>query len=159
MTSSRTWSRSRAISLTKARRRRVPRCSSCTARRDAVIDYVASLHNSLTTYGDVAGSPGNFQIPVRGARLVFLDARLDGVNVSINDDQLAWLDSTNTTDTLAFFHIPLTEFQDAVDAGVPMSGAINEPVCDDLPNPNVFDALKRTGVVAAFVGHDHTNDF
>lgn len=94
--------------------------------RDAVLQFVASLPDLLTTYVDVVSSPGNIRVQERGARLVFLDARLD--NVSINDDLLAWLDSTNTTDTLAFFHIPLTQFQDAVGAGVPMSGGISEPI-------------------------------
>lgn len=64
--------------------------------------------------------------------------------------------------TLAFFHIPLFEFQNAYDQyqegkseGV---GEHNEKVNHGYKNEGQFDAFKEMGVKAMFCGHDHIND-
>lgn len=136
--------------------------------RDEVMQYITNMPRTKTEYGPIAGSPGNFYIDVLAnattvARLVFFDSRIDHVNLSINNEQVAWFENITASlppvPTLAFYHIPLREYQDAIDAHQPISGAMREPICDDLPNPGVFQALQRGGVVAGFCGHDHTNDF
>ncbi len=137
--------------------------------REEVVSYISGLSGTTTVHGPVAGSPGNFYVDVVNgsktamARLVFFDSRIDHVHEMINDAQLAWFKSLGETlpqlPTLAFYHIPLHEYKDAVAAKVPMSGQMNEPICNDGPNPHVFPTLKAGGVVAGFCGHDHTNDF
>ena len=138
--------------------------------RDEVLSYVASLEGTLTQHGPVANSPGNFYVDVQTnatevvARLVFFDSRLDGgAEHMINDAQLAWFEQLTlqlpAVPTLAFYHVPLRQYQDAIDASVPISGQMREPICNDLPNLDIFPTLKRGGVVAGFCGHDHANDF
>jgi len=60
---------------------------------------------------------------------------------------------------LAFYHIPLPEYQTAVDAGLPVSGNYLEGICYQPVNNGFFGAMATGGVVAGFCGHDHTNDF
>lgn len=58
-----------------------------------------------------------------------------------------------------FFHIPLPEYQEALDAGVTM-GNCGEKICTTEVNSGAFAAMKEMGdVIGVFVGHDHTNDF
>ncbi|OWB60470.1 hydrolase activity protein [[Candida] boidinii] len=64
--------------------------------------------------------------------------------------------------SLAFFHIPLTEYRELADAnGVkrPMVGNIKEGVTAPFYNPGVRDALTDVGVSVVSVGHDHCNDY
>ena len=61
--------------------------------------------------------------------------------------------------SLFFFHIPLMEFQEALDAGVTV-GNCGEAICCPEINSGAFGAMKEMGdVLGVFVGHDHTNDF
>lgn len=142
--------------------------------REGVYAHLLSLP-SLSAHGPVPNSPGNFYVDLVSeseaggaaapvvARLVFFDSREDNVDLSINDEQLLWFANVTASlpavPTLAFYHIPLLEYQTAVAAHVPVSGGVREKICADKPNPKVFAALKAGGVVAGFCGHDHTNDF
>lgn len=62
---------------------------------------------------------------------------------------------------VAFFHIPLPEFHDAVkDEGSTLIGTRMEPACAPERNSGMFAACKKMGdVMAVFVGHDHDNDY
>ncbi len=61
--------------------------------------------------------------------------------------------------SLFFFHIPLMEYQEALDAGAAM-GNCGERICMPFLNTGAFGAMKEMGdVLGVFVGHDHTNDF
>jgi hypothetical protein len=60
---------------------------------------------------------------------------------------------------LAFFHIPLPEY-DEVWATRPCRGFRHEPVCAPAVNSGLFAAFLEAGdVMGAFVGHDHVNDY
>jgi len=139
-----------------------------TLTRQEVMEYIAGMELTESEMGPVQGSYGNFYVDILGhtdkpvARLVFFDSRYDMVNVSINEGQIEWfrsLSSLPKVPTLVFYHIPLPEYQAAIDANVTISGGYHEHICTDKPTTSVFPALKEGSVVAGFCGHDHTNDF
>ena len=60
---------------------------------------------------------------------------------------------------LAFFHIPLPEYEDVWRTAV-CRGHRHEPVCGPSANSGFFAALLEAGdVLGAFCGHDHVNDY
>jgi predicted MPP superfamily phosphohydrolase len=60
---------------------------------------------------------------------------------------------------LAFFHIPLPEFNEVWDHHL-CGGVKHEPVCCPRINTGLFAAFYEAGDVrGVFVGHDHVNDF
>jgi hypothetical protein len=60
---------------------------------------------------------------------------------------------------LAFFHIPLPEYEQVWDFHV-CQGVKYEPICAPRINTGFFAALHEAGdVLGTFVGHDHVNDF
>lgn len=63
--------------------------------------------------------------------------------------------------SLAFFHIPLPEYFEAVKEGtVYMYGMRMEKVCCPEINTGLFAAMLESGdVMGTFVGHDHINDY
>lgn len=63
--------------------------------------------------------------------------------------------------SLAFFHIPLPEYKQALmDQNSSMYGIRREAVCAPNLNSGIFAAFKECGdVKGVFVGHDHDNDF
>jgi len=63
--------------------------------------------------------------------------------------------------SLAFFHIPLPEFKQAImNQNSSMYGIRREAVCAPKLNSGMFAAFKECGdVKGVFVGHDHDNDF
>ena len=62
---------------------------------------------------------------------------------------------------LAFFHIPLCELKEALDAGVqPIAGHNGEPPCPSRLNSGLFAQFRELGDVEAIVtGHDHDCDY
>jgi hypothetical protein len=61
---------------------------------------------------------------------------------------------------LAFFHIPLPEYETAWAEGHDVRGARNEAVNCPRINSGLFAAFHERGdVLGAFCGHDHLNDF
>ncbi len=63
---------------------------------------------------------------------------------------------------LAFFHIPLKEFQTAYDEAVEglheYFGVNNEACCPGYENQGQYDVFKSCDVRGLFVGHDHINN-
>ncbi|HNR30730.1 MAG TPA: metallophosphoesterase family protein [Candidatus Hydrogenedentes bacterium] len=60
---------------------------------------------------------------------------------------------------IAFFHIPLPEYRLAWESAN-VVGVKQEEVADSPVNSGLFAAFKEMGdVMAAFVGHDHVNDY
>lgn len=60
---------------------------------------------------------------------------------------------------LAFFHIPLPEYNDVWKLGK-VSGIKHEEVCCPKLNSGLFAAMVEMGdVMGTFVGHDHDNDY
>lgn len=66
-----------------------------------------------------------------------------------------------TIPALAFFHIPLPEYHDAVrDENAIMMGTRQEACCSPRFNSGMFTAMYEGGdVMGIFVGHDHDNDY
>lgn len=62
---------------------------------------------------------------------------------------------------LAFFHIPLPEYHEAVrDENAALRGTRMEEACSPRINTGMFAAMKEAGdVMGVFVGHDHDNDY
>lgn len=62
---------------------------------------------------------------------------------------------------LAFFHIPLPEYEDAWNNKTnPPFGKKREDICSPLINTGMFAAMLESGdVMGTFVGHDHYNDY
>ena len=89
----------------------------------------------------------------------------------IKPDQVAWyleesekIKSRNNGDTipaLAFFHIPLPEYHEAVASeNSTLIGHRREPACSPALNSGMFAAMKQAGnMMGVFVGHDHDNDY
>ena len=63
--------------------------------------------------------------------------------------------------SLAFFHIPLPELQEALAKGIgPMAGNNGEPPCPSRLNSGLFAQFREMGDVQAIVtGHDHDCDY
>ncbi|NRF91041.1 metallophosphoesterase family protein [Paenibacillus frigoriresistens] len=60
---------------------------------------------------------------------------------------------------LAFFHIPLPEYNDVWNLGK-VSGTKHEEVCCPKLNSGLFAAMVEMGdMMGTFVGHDHDNDY
>ncbi len=87
----------------------------------------------------------------------------------IAHDQVAWYRSTaarlaaenggGPPPALAFFHIPLPEYQEVWDTRV-CRGSRLEEICCPRVNSGLFAAFLEAGdVVGTFAGHDHVNDF
>ena len=62
---------------------------------------------------------------------------------------------------LAFFHIPLPEYNEASSApGNPLVGQRGEKACAPAINTGMFAAMLEAGdVMGTFVGHDHVNNY
>ncbi len=131
---------------------------------------------------------GNYVLTVRAAGSEQLAAALycldsggycteePGGYAWIADDQIAWFVSESARlseshralrgpharpalPALAFFHIPLPEYNHAWERG-PCRGEKREAVCCPQRNSGLFAALERSGdVLGSFVGHDHLNDY
>lgn len=89
----------------------------------------------------------------------------------IHLDQIAWYISQSKQLTeqnggtplpsIAFFHIPVPEYAEAVaNPNADLVGFRREKVCSPLINTGFFAAAKIQGdIMGMFVGHDHDNDF
>lgn len=141
-----------------------------TLSREQVMEHILGMSKEQSEMGPVDDSFGNFYVDLVSqdgddvvARLVFFDSRIDHVHVMINDAQLSWFKNLTKSlppaPTLAFYHIPFTEYSTALHANHTISGGYHEPVSANGPNPNIFPVLQEAGVLAGFCGHDHTNDY
>lgn len=129
---------------------------------------------------DISGV-GNYVLKLQGANggdteavLYFLDSgdyapeHIGGYDW-IKRDQIAWYVRESSALTrenggkplpaLAFFHIPLPEYNDVWDSRT-CYGYKYEGVCCPPINTGFFSALVEMGdVMGTFVGHDHVNDY
>jgi predicted MPP superfamily phosphohydrolase len=84
----------------------------------------------------------------------------------IHEDQLVHMDNIvkeeGKVPSLAFYHIPVYEFDDAnkayVAGTVTGSGKNRENVCYAYERTDAFQRMKDDGVIGMFTGHDHIND-
>lgn len=151
-------------------------------REELMIEIAAHSH-SLTQSGPphIHGT-GNYVIPVLGStnnRPAALFYALDSGAYSehpsvggydwIRSDQIAWYREQSDNyrqrnqglplPALAFFHIPLPEYELMWKQSV-CYGQKNEKVCASFIQSGFFAAIMEQGdVIGAFCGHDHVNDF
>lgn len=89
----------------------------------------------------------------------------------IHRDQIDWYVKTSNEYTkrnggtplpsLAFFHIPLPEYNlAATDENASLYGIRREKACSPALNTGMFAAMKELGdIMGIFAGHDHDNDY
>ncbi|KKO54835.1 metallophosphoesterase family protein [Paenibacillus sp. DMB20] len=150
--------------------------------RKELMQVALSHSHTVTQAGpeELAGE-GNYVLELLdsegkpAANLYFLDSgdyspleRVPGYNW-VRRNQINWLVSEsarlnppereNKLPALAFFHIPVPEYQELWDTQV-CYGHKFEPVCCSPVNSGLFTALLEMGdVIGTFCGHDHVNDY
>jgi len=127
---------------------------------------IAAALNACMPRGD---GRGNFRVTVHHDRqpvwdLYFLNSHGEG----LWPQDLSWLEveaeRVNSargghTPAMAFFHIPLQQYETARVNGNPKGIALEE-VLFWGNSADRFDAIRRTGTIrACFAGHSHVNDF
>lgn len=152
--------------------------------RKELLKIIQSLPYNLTTTTEGISGTTNFILPVKSS-----DGKKDAEILYVFDshsysslqdikgyayihfDQIQWYrensckyTSANNKEpipSLAFFHIPLPEYnQAAADENAALFGSRKEKACAPLLNTGLFTAMKEMGdVKGIFVGHDHDNDY
>lgn len=149
-----------------------------------IVEMLRKFPNCLTTRKAGIKGASNFVLPVLGenkktrAVIYGLDSnssskiedRVGGYDW-FGFDQIAWYQKTSTgfarenggkpLPSLAFFHIPLVEYNDAWDKNPETRvGVKNERVCSADVNSGMFTAMVECNdVMGTFTGHDHVNDY
>ncbi len=148
-----------------------------------ILDYLLTQpHNLTRDDADISGS-GNCLLsvaasssdPTTAAAVYMIDShnsckdRSFGGYAWINHDQIDWYRSQSDSLTranggkpvpaVAFFHIPLPEFDTLLNK-YPATGSKKENVCAPGVNSGLFESMLEKGdVLGVFVGHDHNNDY
>lgn len=156
-----------------------------TKDRRGLMDIIMSMPYAMSQQGpkDITGV-SNYYLPILSADgketqwvLYLLDSNAYPPDKSlgkydwIHADQVDWYRRTSKKLTaqnggrpcpaLAFFHIPLPEYEYALTAGnANLVGYRFESVCCPSINSGFFAAMVDCGdVKGTFVGHDHVNDY
>jgi len=142
--------------------------------RREIFDYIKKLPGNLTGTVDSITGVTNFTIPLyqsSSERIMTVLYGFDSNRSTVEADQVAWYTQKSKEYTqknkgipvpsLAFFHIPVPEFRDAlIDRDARFYGIRKEQVACSERNTGLFNAFKENGdVMAVIVGHDHLNDF
>ncbi|KDO21030.1 hypothetical protein SPRG_13958 [Saprolegnia parasitica CBS 223.65] len=135
------------------------------ANKRVMMAYIESLPYSYAKYGPYGiGGVGNYELRVAAGAasldLYFLDTGKDG---AVSDGQKALLRSfaashaPEKAPALAFYHIPVPEYNDFNGTG---QGTKGEAVSSGVKSTGLFDTMVQMGdVKASFCGHDHFNDY
>ncbi|KIL36543.1 metallophosphoesterase [Cohnella kolymensis] len=149
--------------------------------RKELLESLQGFRYGLTESGpETITGVGNYVLRVAGRdgrtshALFFIDsgsyaAPETGGYAAIENDQIDWfrresaaLSEQNggaAVPSLAFFHIPLPEYNDVWDSRF-CRGSKYEEICCPRVNTGMFDAMVEAGnVIGVCVGHDHANDF
>lgn len=156
-----------------------------THDRPGLMDIAMSLPYSLSQRGpkDIHGV-SNYVLPICSADgqekkwvLYFFDSNAYPAEKSLGSydwirvDQVHWYYETSKKlaagnhgrayPGLAFFHIPLPEYEQALtDGQADLVGHRYESICCPSFNSGLFTAMfERSDIKGTFVGHDHVNDF
>lgn len=152
--------------------------------RQELLNIIQSVPGNLTTRTEGLSGVTNFILPVRSSdgskdaeALYLFDShsysRIKGIGGYdyIKFDQIQWYKERSQAfaaanggaplPSLAFFHIALPEFHQAVaDESAPLFGIRKEKACSPALNSGLYVAMKEMGdVEGVFVGHDHDNDY
>ena len=152
--------------------------------RQELFDLIKDIPNNFTDTVEGITGVTNYTLPIRSSNgkkdafvLYILDsnayskmAEVDGY-AWVAYDQIAWYkeqskayttaNNGNPLPAIAFFHIPVPEFHEAVaDEGAFMLGVRKEKACSPQINSGLALAmLEARDVMAISVGHDHVNDY
>lgn len=152
--------------------------------REELLKVIQSVPYNLTTQAEGISGVTNFILPVKssdGNKDALILYCLDSHSYSsvkgiggydfLKADQIDWYRKNSKAFTaanggtpvpsLAFFHIPLPEYnQAAADEGAILVGTRMEKACAPALNSGMFTAMKQQkDVLGVFVGHDHDNDY
>ncbi len=153
-------------------------------KRKELSEYIANKAGNLTSTTEGITGITNYTLTVKSA-----DGKRDAAVLYIFDsnsyspmkkvkgydwikhDQVEWYrqmskaftsaNNGNPLPALAFFHIPLPEFHEAVqNENSYMVGTRKEKACAPEINSGLASAMLEAGdVMGVFVGHDHVNDY
>ena len=153
-------------------------------KREELSAYVATKPGNLTSTVEGISGVTNYALTIKSA-----DSKKDAAVLYIFDsnsyspmkkvkgyewikhDQVQWYINTSKSYTaanngtpmpaLAFFHIPLPEYHEAVqNEGSYLVGTRKEKACSPELNSGLATAMLEAGdVMGVFVGHDHVNDY
>lgn len=152
--------------------------------REELLKIIRTIPGNLTATTEGISGVTNFILPVKssdGAKdatvLYLFDShsysKIAGIGGYdyIKSDQIQWYRDNSRKfalanggtplPSLAFFHIALPEYHQAVtDEGAALYGVRKEKVCSPVLNSGLFASMKEMGdVKGVFVGHDHDNDY
>jgi len=152
--------------------------------REELFKIIRTIPYNLTTTVENLSGVTNFILPVKSgdglkdANILYcLDShsysKMEGIGGYdyIKFDQIQWYRENSMKYTqqnggtpipsLAFFHIPLPEYNQAAnDETAVMVGTRKEKACAPQLNSGLFASMRERGdVMATFVGHDHDNDY
>jgi 3',5'-cyclic AMP phosphodiesterase CpdA len=152
--------------------------------REKLLDIIQTIPHNLTTTTPGISGVTNFILPVQSSNstkpayiLYSFDSHAYSTIKDIGGydyikfDQIDWYRKNSTAYTqqnggnpipsLAFFHIPLPEYnQAASDENAILTGTRKEKACAPQLNSGLFTAMKELNdVKGMFVGHDHDNDY
>ena len=152
--------------------------------RKQLLELVQGMKGNLSSTTEGITGVANYTLPIESATssstaavLYVFDSNSYSPNKKVKGygwiahDQIGWYmkQSANYTATnqgtplpaLAFFHIPLPEFNEAVKTeGSFMIGTRKEAACSPKINSGLATAMLDAGdVMGVFVGHDHVNDY
>ncbi|MCD7978361.1 MAG: metallophosphoesterase family protein [Tannerellaceae bacterium] len=152
--------------------------------RTQLLELVQTIPGNVSSTVPGISGTGNYILPVKSANgkkeaaiLYCLDSHayssiegVDGYDY-IKFDQIQWYRENSMRFTqanggtplpsLAFFHIPLPEYnQAAADEKAILIGTRKEKACAPQLNTGMFAAMKERGdIMGMFVGHDHDCDY
>ena len=150
--------------------------------RDEIFELLQTLPFFVGSKGLKLSGCGNYMLPIKSSKSTKTAATIycfDSNSYSINKkqsdydwihfDQISWYRNESKTVTsenqnkpipaLAFFHIPIPEFNFIVDKKTTM-GEQFEGVASAEVNSGVFASmLEMKDVMGVFVGHDHNNNY
>ena len=152
--------------------------------RRELTDYVATKPRSLNATAEGIAGTANYTLTIKSANgkqnaaaIYIFDSNAYSTlkNIKgygwIKHEQVEWYRKSSSTLTasnngkplpaLAFFHIPLPEFHEAVrNEGALFVGTRKEGACSPAINTGLGAAMLECGdVMGVFVGHDHVNDY
>lgn len=152
--------------------------------RRELTEYVATKPHSLIATAKGIPGTANYTLNIKSANgkqdaaaIYIFDSNAYSTLNSIKGygwirhDQVEWYRKTSSALTsanggtplpaLAFFHIPLPEFHEAVRSeGSFFVGTRKENACSPAINTGLGAAMLESGdVMGVFVGHDHVNDY
>lgn len=154
-------------------------------KRDSIASYVSRFpHSLMVPKTDGAFGRGNYYVSIKGKDdtltkfiLWFFDSNAYSRDTGIkgydwiDPSQINWyknqstslaaLNQNNPYPSLAFFHIPLPEYQTAYnESSCKHHGERKENECAPVYNSGMYAAMiERGDIFGVFCGHDHDNNY